>query len=250
LGIEVERIGTTLPARFSKEAMTRPTLATQVYLDLKRRILGSELALGQRLNIDELAKLLDVSPSPVKEALKQLEADGLIEIRARRQTLVRQFTSQEVREIYQLRDMLEPAAAVAAIRCGAVDDALLTRLTATLEELEAASRGTAFADPAAVLAADGGFHRLVVAAAGNKRLETIHSQLSDQAHLIRMFSTRSPRARDTLDEHRRIFRALERRDEEEAALASSEHLKSACEDILRAVHAIESGLKEEGRQTA
>jgi DNA-binding GntR family transcriptional regulator len=230
--------------------MTRPTLATQVYLDLKGRILGSKLALGQRLNIDELARLLDVSPSPVKEALKQLEADGLIEIRARKQTLVRQFTSQEVQDIYQLRDMLEPAAAVAAIRRGAVDDVLLTRLSETLDALGAASHGTAFGDPTAVLAADGGFHRLVVAAAGNRQLETIHAQLSDQAHLIRLFSTRSPRAQATLDEHRRIFRALERRDEEEVAIASSEHLKSACEDILRAVRAIEASQEDESRQTA
>jgi DNA-binding GntR family transcriptional regulator len=230
--------------------MTRPTLATQVYQDMKHRILTAELPMGQRINIDEVARLLDVSPSPVKEALKQLEADGLIEIRARKQTLVREFTSQEVQDLYQLRDMLEPAAAVAAIRRGAVDDVLLTRLSATLDDLGAASQGTAFANPVAALAADGDFHRLVVAATGNRHLETIHSQLSDQSHLIRLFSTRSPRARDTLDEHRRIFRALERRDEEEAARASSEHLKSACGDVLRAVQAIEASRQEDSRQTA
>jgi DNA-binding GntR family transcriptional regulator len=239
-----------LLSRSANELMTRPTLATQVYLDIKQRILNSELTLGQRLHIDEIARLLDVSPSPVKEALRQLEADGLIEIRARRQTLVREFTSQEVEDIYQLRDMLEPAAAVIAIRRGAVDDKLLTQLSSTLDSLEAASRGTAFANPSAALAADGLFHRLIVAATGNKQLETIHSQLSDQSHLIRLFSTRSPRALDTLTEHRRIFRALERRDEEEAALASTEHLKSACADVLRAVRAIEARREEENRQTA
>jgi DNA-binding GntR family transcriptional regulator len=230
--------------------MTRPTLATQVYQDIKSRIFRSELALGQRVHVDEIARMLDVSPSPVKEALKQLEADGLIEIRARKQTLVREFTSQDVQDIYQVRDMIEPAAAVAAIQRGAIDDALLARLSETLERLEEASRGASFADPAAALAADGDFHRLIVGAAGNKALNAIHSSLTDQSHLIRIFSTRSPRARDTLDEHRRIFDALERRDEDAAAAASSQHLRSANADVLRAVRAIEAEREEAARRNA
>lgn len=215
--------------------MSLPTLAEHAYKELRRRILRFELSLGERLHVDKIAEELQVSPSPVKEALKQLESEGLVEIRARRGTTVREFTPDDVRDIYKVRELLEPAAAVDAVNLGAITPSLLNELSDTIKRLEDASHGTKFEDPVAAIEADSAFHRTIVAATGNKVLTGIHSSLTSQAHLLRIFSTRSPRAADTIREHQEICDALVARDVERVHSACLRHLVSAREVLLKQI---------------
>jgi DNA-binding GntR family transcriptional regulator len=215
--------------------MLAATLAEQAYQELRRRILDAELVAGQRLNVEEIARDLAVSPAPVKEALKQLEAAGLVEIRARRGTLVRSFGASDVDDIYGVRAIIEPAAAASALRSGGVTSAVLRDLDTTVQAIERGSRGQRFRDAAAVLEADSSFHRIIVRSAGNRVLDGMYSALIDQSHLLRAFSLRSPRAAETVAEHRRILGALAKGDEDEAREACVAHLSSARAAVLREI---------------
>lgn len=205
----------------------RETLADVIYGELKRRIISYEFDRGERLNIDLLARELDVSPSPVKEALKQLEVEGFVEIKPRRGTVVRRFTKQDVVDVYGARLVVEPAAAAIAIRNQAVTTPLLGTIENAMQALEAASSGPNFIRPMEVTETDGAFHRLIVEATGNAVLASIHSSLIDRAHVVRNFASHRPRAIETNAEHRRIFEALVTGNEREAEAASIAHLRAA-----------------------
>jgi DNA-binding GntR family transcriptional regulator len=216
-------------------ALIRDSLAEQIRVDLRMRILSGQYALGQRINVEMIANELDVSPSPVKEALKQLEREGLVEIKPRSGTAVRRFTHQELTDIYGARRIVEPAAAGIVVSLGAVTPELVLGLERTMDDMSDASSGHQFLRPLEVTEADSAFHRLIVAAAGNEILTAMHSTLIDRAHLVRNYASRGPRARETLAEHRRIIEALKSGDEQEAIDASFEHLKAAETDILRSM---------------
>jgi DNA-binding GntR family transcriptional regulator len=223
--------------------MLAATLSEQAYQELRRRILSAELTAGQRLNVEEIARELAVSSAPIKEALKQLEAAGLVEIRARRGTLVRSFTARDVVDIYEVRAMVEPAAAVEALRSGGITVEALHALKATIQKIRQGSRGKHFRDPATVLEADSNFHRIIIRSTGNKVLEGMYSGLIDQSHLLRAFSLRSPRAVDTVAEHQRIVDALASGDVEAAREACLAHLASARAAIMREIAVLEEEIE-------
>ncbi|WP_366655683.1 GntR family transcriptional regulator [Fodinicurvata sp. EGI_FJ10296] len=217
--------------------LVRDSLAEQIRIELRTRILSGRYALGERINVDLVASDLNVSQSPVKEALKQLEREGLVEIRPRSGTIVRRFTRQELTDIYGTRRIIEPAASGLAVTQGAVTPDLLARLEQTMDALADASSGPQFMHPLEVTEADSTFHRLIVDSVGNAILTVMHSSLIDRAHLVRNFASRGPRARETLAEHRRIIDALRAGDAQEAHDATLDHLKSAEFDINRSMEA-------------
>ena len=212
--------------------MARATLSEQVFTELKGRILGYRWPAGERLHVDQIAKELDVSVSPVKEALKQLEATGLVEIHARRGTRVRSFTEQDVVDIFAAREILEPNVAIQAIRNGGVDGAMMAELDETISRLEALRDGAGFTSVVGAMEADGDFHRAIARGTGNRVLESMQSALADQAHLIRYFSTTAPRALDTLAEHRAIRDALVAGDESGVEQFARDHIHAVRTRIL------------------
>jgi len=82
-------------------------IRTQVYNVIKENICGGRYEPGQRLNEVELASSLNVSRSPVREALRRLAADGLVEEKPNRGVFVREFTPQNIQEIFDVRVLLE-----------------------------------------------------------------------------------------------------------------------------------------------
>lgn len=90
---------------------------TQIIVEtLRERILDGTYRPGQRLNIADLATQFSVSPVPVREALRNLETEGLVEFRLNRGVVVRELSASEVRELYLLRAPLEALAATEAVR--------------------------------------------------------------------------------------------------------------------------------------
>lgn len=215
--------------------VNRDTLAEQVRVEIRRRIFSSELALGERLSVDMLAAELNVSASPVKEALKQLQREGLVVIKPRSGTIVRQFTQQDVLDLYEARRVIEPAAAASVVRHGRASAQLILMLEQTIDSLAYAAKGLSFDRPADVTDTDSHFHRLIVEATNNPVLAELHSILIDRARLVRNYASRGPRAVETLSEHRRIVDALKRGDEAEAAAASADHLAGAERFVLRSL---------------
>ena len=198
----------------------RPTLVREAaYERLKAALARGELAPGARLFEPELAGLLGVSRTPVREALMRLAQEGLIELLPGRGARVRVLSPDEVAEVYEVRAALEAEAARLAATRHAPDD--LAALAAAQAELEALPSG----DVGAQTAADARFHALLVAAAKNRELERLFHQLDAKLALARRFSTDENQSPKTLAEHRAILEALKAHDPEAAARAARAHIE-------------------------
>ncbi|ULL16096.1 GntR family transcriptional regulator [Paenibacillus sp. H1-7] len=88
-------------------AISATSLSEQVYLSLKKQILKGSLAPGHRLIVLELAKQYEVSQAPVREALERLKQEGLIVGKANKGSVVSEITQDEIRDIYELRQLIE-----------------------------------------------------------------------------------------------------------------------------------------------
>ena len=144
-----------------------PTSSLRVSEELREAILSGEFGPGQRLRTASLAKRFGSSRTPVREALVQLEGEGLVDIEPRRGALVRPFASADLIDLYEVRVLLEPAAAArAALRINADQ---LERLQAVVARSDA--RGGR--DAAAIddqIAWNEEFHAIVIEAASSPRL--------------------------------------------------------------------------------
>jgi len=98
------------------EQVTTETLQEKVYTAIKDSIMRNDLLPGQPLSIDELARDLGVSPTPVREALTRLSADGLVERVRNKTAVVAEITAEDVRQVYEVRKLLEPYAASLAAK--------------------------------------------------------------------------------------------------------------------------------------
>jgi DNA-binding GntR family transcriptional regulator len=208
--------------------LKRSTLAEDVYAALQALIMQHTLAPGDRLNIDALARRLEVSPTPVRESLARLESDGLVRKRPLAgYTVSPLLTRDEFTEMFDMRLLLEPAAARwAAERAG---PQLRGRISAEAET----TMPTADGDHAEFTAMDARFHDLVAEAAGNQLLRDAVGRLHAHLHLHRLYFPHG-QAGTTRAEHRRLGDAIAAHDADEAAEAMRTHLISARERHLRA----------------
>lgn len=109
--------------RLSEDAVPKYRSLTQIIVDsLRQRIFDAEYTPGMRLNITELAQDFGASPVPVREALRNLESEGLIEFRLNRGVVVRHLSHEVIRELYLIRSPLECLAGAEAARQATQDD--------------------------------------------------------------------------------------------------------------------------------
>jgi DNA-binding GntR family transcriptional regulator len=147
--------------------MPSPTSSLRVSEELREAILSGEFGPGERLRTVSLAKRFGSSRTPVREALVQLEGEGLVDIEPRRGALVRPFANADLVDLYEVRLLLEPAAAArAALRVNADQ---LERLGALVALSDARGGGDAGAIDDQI-AWNEQFHALVIEAAGSPRL--------------------------------------------------------------------------------
>lgn len=205
------------------------TIKTRAYDHIRQEILDARLPVGTALSEYQLAAEIGVSRTPVREALKRLEHEGLVRSVARRGTFVADLTARDIVEIYQVRLQLEAfAASVAAANMeGTVVDELLS-------ELDAAERRAAHGDIGPAREHDVHVHKRIIAATSNTRLALILSTLEDQVHRIRFRALNETARRSaTLTEHRAILTAIKKRDAAGAERAMRAHLEAARENAIR-----------------
>jgi DNA-binding GntR family transcriptional regulator len=206
----------------------RQVLADSVYEAIKAMVMDHEIEPGARVGIEALARTLEVSPTPVREALARLESDGLVTKRSLvgyRATEL--LTPQGLEELFEMRLLLEPrAAALAALNA---DDEQLDHIEALVEELRGRpGSGERYVVYREFAAADQRFHDAIAQAAGRRLLAEAVGRLHSHLHIFRLSSI--PGAGPlTLAEHDRILRAVLRRNPERAAEAMTEHLTSSLE---------------------
>ncbi len=199
--------------------MTR-RLSESVYEQLTQMIVSGELKSGQAVSESELSRQLDVSRTPIHEAVGQLVKDGLLIQEPNRRPVVASFSTDDIFDIYEMRRILESeAAAKAASRIDRV----------TLSELDdAAERFASAKGKQTVLRRwvefDDQFHTAIAAACGSPRLE---ADIQRYRLLHRVFNRThdDPIVLDqAYQEHLRILEALRRRDEGAARRAMNDHI--------------------------
>jgi DNA-binding GntR family transcriptional regulator len=212
------------------------TAVDVVYEVLRRSILDGELPPGHRLRSDVLANELKVSRTPVREALRKLETEGLVDA-SRSGLVVRQSSEEDLVEIFYLREALEGMAARLAAENAT--RAEIDELHALFEDMEAvAARG----DIALVRKLTGEFHLLVCRASHNKRLIQSLQGLLDHVRQAQSSTLYMPgRPADALKEHRALLRAIEKRDPDLAETLARQHRRKTL-DLRRKM------LREQARQ--
>jgi len=195
----------------------------KAYAALRQKIVSGELASGDRLKEREICTELDVSRTPVREALRQLQADGLVVIEPRRGGVVAGISHHEAEEIYGLGVLLESyGARLAATRAEAED---LAKLDKILLEMEEVLRDDTPAARSRYLELDSDLHRTIVLATGNRHLGRLIRQVVGLPMLIQAFThySHADLVR-SLRQHRTIVAALAARDPEWADAAMRAHI--------------------------
>lgn len=192
-----------------------------VYDWLYRDITSGELAPGAALVETSLAQHYGVSRTPIREALRRLEQDGLA-AREGRGMRVREHSPEEVLEIYSVRIILEQAAASAAAEHRSELD--LRRLTAAHEEM----RALAVPDPLAQARTNRVFHQRIRTAGHNATLTDLLDRLDGHLHRYPQTTLTHPGRWETvLDEHTRLLAAITERRAEDAGAIAAAHMTAA-----------------------
>lgn len=200
------------------ESVERQRAPEQVVDQLRNAITSGSLRPGQRLQQADLAKRLGVSRMPIREALRTLEREGLVELQPYRGAVVANLSSDELREIYEIRIALETL----AVRTGvpmmeASDLAALDRELASMDDAE---------DSAAWLRHNARFHELLYASSGRSLLlETIDNLRHKSDRFLGLFATTRDRTFAAQEEHRAIFERCRAADADGAARLLAAHLR-------------------------
>jgi DNA-binding GntR family transcriptional regulator len=199
-----------------------------VFVRLRRAILSGELAPGTRLVERELAQQLGVSRTPVREAFRKLEHEGLVDQVGRRNLIVREHSGDEIREILAIRAALEGLAAELAAANARPQH--LRRFATLLEQMDEAVAG---GDTATLARLNEQFNATLYAAAGSRRLSEMLGGLREQAANFARRGYGIPgRAAEAVQEHRRIVEAVAARDGERAAREAREHVRRSEANLL------------------
>jgi DNA-binding GntR family transcriptional regulator len=207
-------MSSTLPSR-------PQSLNELVYAELRRRILWGEIAPGSILSVRQLSAQFSVSPMPVRDAIRRLAVEELVEVTPRSSTRVSLISPEAVREIAEVRSRLEALAARLALQT--LTSADVKRLRELLRSMQVAAGRN---DPEAWHQANAEFHRVVIHRSGNRLLTRMTEGLWDRS--IRHFSGRVlsqahfRRLRDR--EHQRILQAIVKQDPDELEAAWRHHV--------------------------
>lgn len=204
----------------------------KAYRALREQIFSGELRTGDRLKERDICNELDLSRTPVREALRKLQADGLVEIEPRRGGVVAGIGADEINEIYSLGILLESfAARLAAERH---DDKDLTELEQLLEEMSRALDEDTPAGRTQYLELDSKLHRKILAMTSNRRLSSVVRQIVGVPVLIQAFTHYSHQdLLASLQQHRTIVAAVRAGDPDWAEAAMRSHIHAG-RSILQA----------------
>ena len=196
-------------------------LRDEVFLTLKQAVLDGTLQPGERLMEIHLARQLGVSRTPVREALRKLELEGLVLTLPNRGAMVAQITLTDLEDVMEIREALEELAARKA--CAKIGEEQFAALRGAAEDFESGLRAD---DLAAAALADSAFHEMLCEAAGNKRLSQLMDSLRSQMYRYRLESLKNKKSHpDLIRQHRLICEAVKAGDEEKAASVIRMHIK-------------------------
>ncbi len=208
----------------------RQVLADGVYEQIRALIMNDGIEPGARVNIDEIARELGVSGTPVREALARLESEELVSrLPLRGYRVTELLNRKEVDDMYALRLLLEPPSA--ALAATAMSDASVAALEAELATCPAAPVDDAYSDYKALTAHDARLHELILHLAGNVAVEQAFARTHCHLHFFRL-NYNQPFGEQTIAEHRTIVDALVAGSASGARKAMTAHLEVARDRLV------------------
>jgi DNA-binding GntR family transcriptional regulator len=206
--------------------------AEEAYTRLYEEISNGKLEPGTRLRETELAEWVGISRTPVREALKRLESEGLVVVEPSLGLVVATFDSRMINELYAVREVLEGTAAAFAARHASDSEIAVLR--------EIVNRDKEIGDDVAMIYANNKlFHSTLYSSAHNQfLLKTLRILQGSMALLGRTTLARPERQKDSIEQHERIVSAIERRMPEEAEQATRAHIRGAHMLRMRLLHNI------------
>ena len=179
-----------------------------------------------------LANKLGVSRTPIREAIRKLELEGLVTMIPRRGAEVAQITGKSLKDVLEVRRSLD--ALCAELACERISDAEIAALEAACKEFEEA---TYTRDARVIAAADVALHDIIIKATNNNRLVQLVNNLAEQMYRYRFEYIKDYSMHGRLvEEHRVIFEAIRKKDKVTAAAAAVTHIDNQMESIARQLH--------------
>jgi DNA-binding GntR family transcriptional regulator len=209
--------------------------ADRAYEDLRRRILTGTHQPGEWLREESIATALDVSRTPVRDALRRLQADGLVELHPNRGARVAGFADADLDDIFSMRAVLEGFAARRAAERGG-DPAVLDELNGLCEAMEEAVRAGANDANDLITDLNMRFHRALHRAAGNALLPSLLSSVIEISLVRHTFHNYMPaEMRRSLTQHRELVEAIAARDGTWAEAVMTAHVLAGRASLRRHV---------------
>lgn len=211
------------------------SLYEQTYHALRSSILSGELVPGERLVETQLAEQLQVSRTPIREAIRQLQRDNLVTTDGNGGLRVTTISIIDAAQLYDCRIALEQLSVQEACQNATVHQ--LENLAALVAEAEQlVQQPPSNSHSAAMLALDYQFHHLIAESSHNRWLITLLEQVFDKMALLRTQTTQhNPTVLEIRDEHRQIFTSIAQRDISPAVAAIKTHLVASKERVIQEV---------------
>jgi DNA-binding GntR family transcriptional regulator len=210
------------------ERLTRPPSLSEMVLDqIRELIVTGRLALGEQLSEGALAEQLGVSRTPVREAFLRLETENMVEVRPQRGTFVFYYDAKQLRDISELRGMLEMSALRVAL------SRKRAPLIEALDRIAGESEAAGTADAIGYQVFDAAFHGALIEATDNRELIEAYDRISGRVRAVRYRFTHSPEqvGRSQRD-HRFIVESLKAGRDAEAIKKLGRHVYSGYELFL------------------
>lgn len=202
-----------------------------VFNTLRQAILTGELKPGERLMEIHLADRLGVSRTPIREAIRKLELEGLVTMIPRRGAEVAQITEKSMNDVLEVRRAVD--ALCAELACERITSQALDELKLACEAFEAAVKT---GDVKQIAQADVALHDIIVQATGNQRLIQLVNTLSEQMYRYRFEYIKDFSQHERLvEEHRIIYESLVKKDKETACNAAKEHIDNQKKAIIKQI---------------
>lgn len=220
--------------------MARSPVAERVYQALHEAIMEGRFAGGTRLKEVALAEQFNISRTPIREALMQLERDGLIDLLPGRGAVVRSLSERDVEDAFQIRALLEGyGAAQAALR---ITEEQMQELEQICDEMEGPDgRGTSPETIAYLLDRNDRFHQIILAASGNSRLPSALSADMEIPYIYRTYYWYTDKERQrSFHYHRELVEAFRRRDMLWAEAAMKSHVHAARDYLVARLRAAQA----------
>lgn len=203
-----------------------------VFNTLRKAILTGQLKPGERLMEVHLANRLGVSRTPIREAIRKLELEGLVIMIPRRGAEVARITEKSLKDVLEVRRALD--ALSVELACDRISEAEVMELKEACKAFEQATKGK---DAAVIAKADVSLHDIIVRATGNQRLQQLVNNLSEQMYRYRFVYIKDESQHEKLiAEHQMILESINKRDKKQAAEAARLHIDNQEKSIIDQIY--------------